>query len=150
MKHTLNVELEKQYGGISLRIQLTSERVVESEKGIPEFESMVSNAVEYFKFFEETKLPSLGNFTHKGLSIQTRVFKALDIRVTMDKGKRYYKVATPEHQEFGIPFWPEHMKECGINPKDIPDEGHKCKEGTNAIIEMVDGKPKRVLKLIRE
>lgn len=150
MKHSLNVKLVKEYGGIKLEIQLTSERMVESEKGIPEFESMVSNAVEYFKFFEENKLPHLGNFTMKGLSLQTQIMEALQIRVTMDNGKKYYKVTTPQYQEHGIPFWPEHMKECGINPKAIPDDGHKCREGTKVVIEMVDGKPKRVLKLINE
>jgi hypothetical protein len=149
MKHTLAIDLTKEYGGLSLTMHLTAERLVEPEKGLPEFENLVSCAVEYFRFFEENKLPHLGNMTTKGLSMQTQTFPALEIRVKIEKGKRYWHVTTPQYQEHGIPFWPEHIKDSGINPKDIPIEGHKCKEGTQAVIEMVDGKPKRVLKLIR-
>lgn len=150
MKHTLSIDLMKEYGAITLTVKLTAERMVEHDKGIPEFDEQIGQAVEYFKFFEENHLPNLGNMTNKGLSIETQIMDALEIRVTMDKGKKYWKVATPQYSEHGIPFWPEHMKQCGIDPKQIPMEGHKCKEGTKAIIEMVGGKPKRVIKLIRD
>lgn len=150
MKHSINVSLTRKFGSVDVNITLQGERVVESEKGVPEFDSLMSNAQLYFEHFIAHYLPAMGTMIGQDMPVLTKVFDALEIRVTMDKGKRYWKVATPEHQEFGIPFWPEHMKDSGIDPKLIPDEGHKCKEGTKVTIEMVDGKPKRVLKMFRE
>lgn len=75
------------------------------------------------------------------------VFPASEICVTMKDGKRYFKVKGGEYSEHGINFWPEHMKANGIVPGLIPDSGHTCKPGTTMVVEMVEGKPKRVLRL---
>lgn len=80
-------------------------------------------------------------------SSQTRIIAVTCISVTMKDGKKYYKVKGGEYSEHGINFWPEHMKACGIDPRAIPDDGYKFKEATNATVEFVNGKPKRVLKL---
>lgn len=149
MKHTLQVTLTRRYGTVDLNLTLTAERLLDSEKGLPEYDNLMSQAELYFEHFVEHWLPRVGKPAEFN-AMQTKTVDALEIRVTMSKGKKYFKVAVPAYEEHGIPFWPEHMIACGIDPKEVPMDGHKCKEGTKALLEMVDGKPKRVLKLIRE
>lgn len=145
----IKVRLTKKLGAVGeVEVELGGNVLIkDGTGGLLEFEYLVNMGEGMIKHYMEhhtTNSRILG-----GEDVITREFDAIEIRVTMDKGKRYWKVATPEYSEFGIPFWPEHMKACGIDPKNIPDEGHKCKEGTKAIVEMVDGKPKRVLKLVK-
>jgi hypothetical protein len=146
MKHSLQVQVTRKFGSVDVTLTLTAERMIDSEKGLPEFDNLIDQTNLYFDHFRDNHLPNMN--TVAANPVITQIMPALEIRVTMDKGKRYWKVATPQYQEHGIPFWPEHIKASGIDPKAIPDEGHKCKEGTTALVEMVDGKPKRVLKLI--
>lgn len=147
MKHSLQATVTRQFGSVTLSLTVTAERLLDSEKGLPEFDNLIAQTNLYFDHFRENHLPNMNTVAANPIITQT--MPALEIRVTMDKGKRYWKVATPQYSEHGIPFWPEHMRDSGIDPKQIPDDGHKCKDGTLALIEMVDGKPKRVLKLIR-
>jgi len=147
MKSSLTVNITRNYGtGGSVSISMAAERMIDKDTGMVEFDELISRANLYFEHFDMAYLPHM-RFTTQDTA-KTETMPALEIRVTMEKGKRYWKVATPQYQEHGIPFWPEHMKESGIDPRQIPDDGHKCKEGTTAVVEMVNGKPKRVLKLV--
>lgn len=72
---------------------------------------------------------------------------ASQITVTMEKGKVRYRVLCGQWTEHGVPFYEEHMKQCGINPKNIPIEGYTFKQETFAIVQMEGDTPKRVVRL---
>lgn len=149
MKYSINVSLTKSLGAVGeITVQLQGDRMVSDGEGLVEFEAIVTMGHTMIGHYMEHHATNQ-RLMNEQAQLITKTMPAIEIRVTMEKGKRYWKVATPEYSEFGIPFWPEHMKACGIDPKQIPDDGYICKEGTTAVIEMVDGKPKRVLKLVR-
>lgn len=82
-----------------------------------------------------------------GYDVTEEKHLATGISVTMKDGKRYYKVKCGTWQEHGVAFYPEHMKASGINPALIEDTGYEFKGPTNAIVQMVKGQPKRVIRL---
>lgn len=149
MKSFLKLETTRKYGTGEITISLQMDTPTDVDKGLIELDLLLDQSNRMFEHFIEHHLPKW-NKPIPNENVTTKLIPATEIRVTMDKGKKYYKVAGGEYTEHGINFWPEHMKQCGVNPKLIPDEGYKLKEGTQALIEMVDGKPKRVLKLTRE
>ena len=74
---------------------------------------------------------------------------ALTLVPSIDKGKRLLKVTAGEWTKFGVPFYDEHAKESGIDPKEVPDEGWKLTGKYEAVVEVHNGNPKRVLKLVK-
>lgn len=145
----LKVRMVKNLGVVGeIEIELGGNVLIKDGQGLVEFENLVTTIHGMMNHYMEHHATNQ-RIASEEAAMLTKTLQADEIRVTMDKGKRYYKVATPEYSEFGIPFWPEHMKACGIDPRLIPDDGYKLKEGSKAVIEMVDGKPKRVLKLVR-
>lgn len=150
MKNSLQIKLTRHYGaGGSLEIQLSSDRLVDDTGGLPEFDAMIEQANRMFDHFHSAHLPHM-RFAAVD-NTETKYLDAIEVRVTIDKGKRYVKVACAGYEEHGIAFWPEHMKanQPPLDPKTFPPvEGYKCKEGTKVLVEIVNGKPKKVLKII--
>jgi hypothetical protein len=115
--------------------------------GLVESNLMLDQMENIIESFEVNRLPHLRPAPQS--SGNTITLKAEKIVVSMKDGKRMYNVIAGEWREFGVPFYPEHMMDCGINPKNVPDEGYVFKEGTKAIIEMKGDKPRRVIKLVK-
>jgi hypothetical protein len=147
MDNYLKVSIKRNYGnGNEVVIELSHGKAIPHDQGIVEFDIMVTKINELFDQFAIKHLPSM-RFSAPS-NEQIKMLPAIRLDVTMDKGKRYIKVSTPEYSEYGIQWWPEDMRAANINPKNIPDEGYQCKEGSMAEILFVDGKPKKVLRII--
>lgn len=80
-------------------------------------------------------------------AVDTQIFPATGISVTMDNGERRYRVKGGKFSEHGVSFYPEHMEANGIKPENIPDQGHAFKQKTKMYVEFEGGKAKRVVKL---
>lgn len=143
----IKVTITRAYGeGNSVTIESGASKSVLHNEGIVEFDMLVEQINTYFDDFELKHLPHM-RFS-KAHTEDIRQLKAISVGVTLDKGKRYIKVFTPEFMEYGIQWWPEEMKEAGVNPRAIPDTGYKCKEGAIAWVLFKDNKPKKVIKVV--
>jgi hypothetical protein len=139
-------EIGGRVGGIS--ITLTSDDAVELDTVMVRAVTMIDQAESTLNgWLEANDIKATMTGTVTSTANPVMVVPASEICVTMKDGKRYFKVKGGEYSEHGINFWPEHMKANGIDPKLIPDSGHTCKPGTTMVVEMVEGKPKRVLRL---
>jgi hypothetical protein len=150
MKSSLTIRLSKSFGvGGILDIELSAERMIDEGQGLAEFDLLIDRAERMFEHFNQHRLPHMTALTE--VMKQTQTLPALKATLTLDKGKRYCKILTHGYEEHGIPFWSEHMTACGLNPKTFPpDEGYTFKPNTMMEVEIVNGKPKKVLKLIAE
>ncbi|MFW5692453.1 MAG: hypothetical protein ACOCX3_03795 [Chloroflexota bacterium] len=70
-----------------------------------------------------------------------------EITVNLTNGKRLYRVKGGRYSTWGVPIYPEVLRASGYdNPEaQIPDAGLKI--SGNFTVEIIDGKPKRVLSL---
>lgn len=147
MENYLKVQVKRNYGnGNEVVIELSATKAVPSDLGLVEFDLMVEQINSLFDHFAIKHLPSM-RFSAPSEE-EIRLLPAVELRVKLDKGKRYILVCTPEYSEFGINWWPEDMKTAGINPKTIPEDGYKCKEGSLAEVKFQNGKPKKVIRII--
>jgi len=143
----IKVKVQRNYGnGNFVEIEAASGKAVPTAEGTVEFDLMVEQINRYFDHFSMVHLPNMRFSAPDGEEI--KLMPAVEVRIRLDKGKRYVLVCTPQYSEHGINWWPEDMKKAGINPKVIPDEGYKCKEGSMAEILFVNNKPKKVLRII--
>lgn len=144
----IKVSLTRDFGAVGkMTIEAQAQTPVDANKGLIEFDAITVQINNLFDHFIDQHLPRM-----KSTPIPTSNTVLVDAEkmyVTLDKGKKYVKVICGEWREHGVVFWPEHLKACGIDIRSIPDSGHVFKEGTKAEIEIVGGKPKRVLKLVR-
>lgn len=145
----IRVSLSKDFGVHGfLTLEAQGAAPVPVEAGILEFDQLTDQLNRYFKhYMDNHQITQVVNNRPIERSNEVEVIGD-EIRVTMDKGKRYYRVICGEWREHGVQFWPEHMKQNGIDPKQIPDEGYKFRAPCKVIVQTVDGKPKRVLKIV--
>jgi hypothetical protein len=66
----------------------------------------------------------------------------------MDKGKKGFRVMCGKWTQHGVPIYPEHLQKSGINPAEIPEDGYTFPTGTECIVQLEDGSPKRVLTIV--
>lgn len=147
----LKAKIVKDFGaGVVLEVELGSINPVKHDAALIEFNLLADCAVglvEHFMDHQATDMKIIGQQTAGTLL----TVPATEIRVKMEKGKRMWSVICGTWQEYGVPFYPEHMKACGINPHLIPDEGYKFKkENTRAVVQMENGKAKRVIKIVSD
>jgi len=147
MEDYLKVTIKRNYGnGNEVIIEVANGKVVNTAEGIVEFDLMVEQINRYFDHFSMVHLPNMRFSSPDGEVI--KLLDAIRLDVSKDKGKTYYKVSTPEYSEFGIQWWPEDMRKAQFNPRLIPEDGYQCKEGSKAEVLFVNGKPKKVLRII--
>lgn len=107
---------------------------------------LTAGVLKWFKHFEDNTLKDI-----RGAAAQVHATvnesPAERIVVNMKKGKKLYNVIGGKFQEFGIPFYEEHMKQAGINPAEISDDGEELPERSVMIYESENGKAKRVLRI---
>lgn len=148
-KAWLKVTLVRNYGPVgSIQIELHSEQSFDVNKGLIEFDQLTEAAQRMADHYTEHHVPKLKPTEHRAPVVTTVEVGADRMYVTMDKGKKYLKVICGQWTEHGVNMWPEAMKACGIRFEQIPEDGHKFKEGTKAVVEMEDGKPRRVVKFV--
>lgn len=150
MEGHIKVKLVRSFGqGNDIEVEFMPTKAIAGDSnGLVEFEAIVNKLEDMIHHYIKHHATN-ERILNDDRGYITKEYPATEIRVKIDGGKTYYRVATPEFNEFGIAFWPEHMKESGVDPKDIPVTGRKCKEGSKIVCEMIDGKPKKVLKFIR-
>lgn len=146
----LKASVRKDFGaGVVLVVELGSINPVKHDAALVEFNLLADCAVgmvEHFMDHQATDMKIIGQQTAGTLV----TVPATEIRVKMEKGKRMWSVICGTWQEYGVPFYPEHMKQSGINPLLIPDEGYIFKKQTKAVVQLEGGKAKRVIKLVAD
>ena len=111
---------------------------------------LMGKAIDTFKHYINNYAPNPTNNPGVGQTASnTEVLPADKLVVRMEDGKRLYKVFGGKYSKHGVPFYDEHIIAGGVEPKDIPDVGWNLKGKYNYQVEVQDGKPKRVLKLIK-
>jgi hypothetical protein len=147
MEKFLKVSLTKNFGnGNSITIEMQGTKAIPADQtGLPEFDAMVVRINDMVEHYAVEHLPRL---TFNATAGQTTLLDALRVDVTIDRGKRYVKVSTPQYNDFGIQWWPEDRKAAGLKEDWPPPEGYVCKKGSKVEVLMVDGKPKKVIKII--
>ena len=148
MENYLKITVTRNYGTAgTVTFELSHGKAIAHDMGLVESNLMFDQMENIIESFEINRLPHLRPAPQANGNTITVL--AEKIAVNMKDGKRMYNVICGEWREHGVPFYEEHMKDCGINPKNVPDEGHIFKEGTKAILEMRGDKPRRVLKLVK-
>jgi hypothetical protein len=78
---------------------------------------------------------------------ETETLPADRLEVRVEKGVRLFRVMGGKYGKHGVPFYDEHIKMGGVEPKDIPDVGWNLKDKYTFTVELEGGKPKRVLSI---
>lgn len=139
------VSMTRDYGITTVTFALESD-LVPVDGNIVTNDLLTAVVLRHFTHFEENTLKEI-----KGAALKKEYdeeWQTADrIAVGMVDGKRMYNVIGGRFQQRGVPFYEEHMKEGGYNPKEIPDDGVKLPNGTKMLIQFENGKARRVLKL---
>lgn len=148
MDSYLKVVITKDYGLVQVTIELSgAKQIGVVDSGLPEFTAAVTKINSMFDLYAVEHLPKLRATASIGNVV---LLDAISIDVTIDKGKRYVKVRTPEFSEYGIAWWKEDMKAQDLDINTFPPlTGYKCREGSKVEVLMrEDGKPKKVIRVI--
>lgn len=151
---TITVTRKRDFGaGGEISVTLQEQYITLASQNVA-FMEMVKDADEMLKMYMEAN-PALEIVGYQprqppGQMIPTTTTEriiATGISVTMKDGKRLWKVKGGRFSEHGVNFYPEHMKQNGIDPKAIPDEGYTFKQETWMTVEFEGGQAKRVIKI---
>lgn len=110
-----------------------------------------SKAIDIFKHYINNYAPTMKQ-QPDGVGQSSSTIERLPaerLNVRMENGKRLYKVHGGKYSKHGVPFYDEHILKGGVDPKDIPDVGWNLKDKYDFEVEIENGKPKRVLRLIK-
>ena len=139
----VKVVMHRNYGRTDVSYEVES-NLVPVEGSIVTADLLTAVLLRYFTHFEEQTLVQIkGAKPHKHIEEQT--VTATSLAVNMKAGKKLYNVMCGVWMKHGVPFYEEHMKAAGINPKEIPDDGLQFNDGTKVIVELEDGVVKRVV-----
>lgn len=148
MDNYLKVTRTVHYGaGGDLTVEVSSGKAVPPES-LVEFNIMIDQLNSYFEHFEVNRLKEVRGATVPNPTNSTVTVAAEEIRVKIDHRGKFFSVPCGEWQEHGVAFYAEHMKACGIDPEKIPIGGYKFKKAVDVVVEIVNGRPKRVLRVV--
>lgn len=143
LKIDLKVTMHRNYGITDVEFEAVS-RDVPVDGSLITNDLLVASMLRWFNHFEENTLKEVKGAKLKQ-NIEERTVNATQLTVGMKDGKRLYTVLCGDWMKHGVPFYEEHMKAAGINPKEIPDDGLTFADGTKVVVQLVDGSVKRVM-----
>jgi len=141
----IKVTVQRDYGVTTVTFE-GYELNVPFEGASISYDLMTTKVFAALDHFEAHTLPHL-RASKATTNMTTIESPANKIVVSMDKGKKRYNVIGGKFTQFGVPFYEEHMKEGGINPAEISDDGEELPAHSVMIIETEGGKAKRVLRI---
>ena len=77
-------------------------------------------------------------------------FEAETLEGSMNKGKVYWKVKGGKFSKYGVTIWPEVLKEAGINTEELDPAQIYNMSGKAYYTLTDDGKPQKVVRLVRQ
>lgn len=142
----------RNYGAHSVYFEMAEQVELENhEQRRDAFLRLIAQVDDQIKHYEAFLLPSVrlpqgGNAASASGAASTKEFKAKSITVEFTKGKRMVSLLGGDYIKFGVPLY----KDCDTQwPVESADFGVHNVEHLNltAIVEIIGGKPKRVLSL---
>lgn len=144
----LKVSMSRNYGNTTVTFELTQENVQFDGQTIAA-DLLTAGIIRDFNHFEEQTLKQLGKTAKPAVQYNELKVIASKLYVHMEKGKKGWRVMCGKWTQHGVPIYSEHLQKSGINPDEIPEDGFSFPFGTECIVQLENGEPKRVLNIVQ-
>lgn len=140
--------MSRNYGTTTVSFELSSENI-QYEGQTVTADLLTTGILHNFEHFEKHTLKSLGKGAKPVVQYSETKVIASKMFIHMEGGKKGWRVMCGKWTQHGVPIYSEHLQKSGINPAEIPEDGYSFPFGTECIVQLENGEPRRVLNIVQ-